>query len=339
MNVKIAFAVSLAVLLCTCGGLRAQDAPPSPPPMQEAPPETKPATPPRVRIGGNVQAAKMIYQVQPVYPQIAKTAHVQGTVILQVVVAKDGTVLDLKYLSGPALLMRSSMDAVRQWRYAPTLLNGEPVEVDTTVSVVFTLDDGSAGEAHELSPPPIDAQFRADVLEMLEVMNFRELFANIIKEASKSSRGELLKVMPQTPNREKIVDAFFDKLGAVVQTPDAIEGLVRIYAKYLTDEDVKAATKFYQTPSGKHVLDMLPKIEGEAASWGRDLGVKNALPILKQLCEDFPELKGQAAFCPGETEKSSTVRKAGIPEAIVAVQGTAAGERADVATAVEAGGE
>lgn len=263
MNVKIAFAVSaLAVLLCS-GGLRAQDAPPSPPPMPEAPPETTPATPPRVRIGGNVQAAKMIHQVQPIYPQIALTAHVQGTVVLHAIVARDGTILEVQYVSGPALLMRSAMNAVRQWRYAPTLLNGEPVEVDTTVSVVFTLDDGSAEEAHELSPPPIDAQFRADVLEMLEVMNFRELFANIIKEASKSSRGELLKVMPQTPNREKIVDAFFDKLGAVIQTPDAIEGLVRIYAKYLTDEDVKAATKFYQTPSGKHVLDMLPKIEGK----------------------------------------------------------------------------
>jgi periplasmic protein TonB len=102
------------------------------------PPPPKP-TQQRVRVGGNVQAAKMVRQITPLYPQIAKTAHVQGTVILHAIIAKDGSVQELTYVSGPALLMRSAMDAVRQWRYQPTLLNGEPVEVDTTISVVFTL--------------------------------------------------------------------------------------------------------------------------------------------------------------------------------------------------------
>jgi periplasmic protein TonB len=102
------------------------------------PPPPKPSQQ-RVRIGGNVQAAKMVRQIQPLYPQIAKTAHVQGTVILHAIIAKDGSVQELQYISGPALLMRSAMDAVHQWKYQPTLLNGEPVEVDTTISVVFTL--------------------------------------------------------------------------------------------------------------------------------------------------------------------------------------------------------
>ena len=102
------------------------------------PPPPKPSQQ-RVRIGGNVQAAKMVRQIQPMYPQIAKTAHVQGTVILHAIIAKDGSVQELQYISGPALLMRSAMDAVHQWKYQPTLLNGEPVEVDTTISVVFTL--------------------------------------------------------------------------------------------------------------------------------------------------------------------------------------------------------
>jgi periplasmic protein TonB len=102
------------------------------------PPPPKP-TQQRVRVGGNVQAAKMVRQITPVYPQIAKTAHVQGTVVLHAIIAKDGSVQELTYVSGPALLMRSAMDAVRQWRYQPTLLNGDPVEVDTTISVVFTL--------------------------------------------------------------------------------------------------------------------------------------------------------------------------------------------------------
>jgi len=100
-----------------------------PPPKQQG----------RIRVGGNVQQAKMIRQVQPVYPQIAKTAHVSGTVILHAIIAKDGSVQELQYISGPPLLMKNAMDAVRQWRYQPTLLNGEPVEVDTTISVIFTL--------------------------------------------------------------------------------------------------------------------------------------------------------------------------------------------------------
>ena len=93
----------------------------------------------RIRVGGNVQQANLIHQVMPLYPEIAKTAHIQGTVILHAIIAKDGTVQELQYISGPPLLMRSAMDAVRQWRYRPTLLNGEAVQVDTTISVVFTL--------------------------------------------------------------------------------------------------------------------------------------------------------------------------------------------------------
>jgi protein TonB len=81
----------------------------------------------------------MIRQILPVYPPIAKTAHISGTVILHAVIGKDGTVQDLQYVSGPPLLMKAAMDAVKQWRYQPTQLNGDPVEVDTTISVVFTL--------------------------------------------------------------------------------------------------------------------------------------------------------------------------------------------------------
>ena len=90
------------------------------------PPPPKP-TQQRIRVGGNVQSAKMIRQVQPVYPQIAKTAHVSGTVLLHAIISKDGSVQELQYVSGPPLLMKAAMDAVREWRYQPTLLNGEPV--------------------------------------------------------------------------------------------------------------------------------------------------------------------------------------------------------------------
>jgi periplasmic protein TonB len=110
--------------------------------LNAAPPPPPKATPTRIKVGGNVQNASLLRQVQPVYPQIAKTAHVSGTVILHAIIAKDGSIQELQYVTGPALLMKAAMDAVHEWRYKPTMLNGEPVEVDTTIQVVFTLGGG-----------------------------------------------------------------------------------------------------------------------------------------------------------------------------------------------------
>ncbi len=110
--------------------------------LNTAPPPPPKATPTRIKVGGNVQSASLLRQVQPIYPQIAKTAHVSGTVILHAIIAKDGSIQELQYVTGPALLMKAAMDAVHEWRYKPTQLNGEPVEVDTTIQVVFTLGGG-----------------------------------------------------------------------------------------------------------------------------------------------------------------------------------------------------
>jgi len=113
------------------GGVTAGPPPPPPPP--------KPKTPKRIRVGGQVEAAKLIYKPSPEYPPLAKMARIQGTVRLEAIIAKDGTIQDLKVLSGHPLLVKSALDAVKQWRYQPTLLNGEPVEVVTEIDVNFTL--------------------------------------------------------------------------------------------------------------------------------------------------------------------------------------------------------
>ena len=104
-----------------------------------APPPPKAATPQRIRVGGNVEAASLLKKVSPAYPPIAKTAHVSGTVVLHAIIAKDGSIQELQFVSGPPLLMQSAMEAVKEWRYRPTTLNGQPVEVDTTIDVVFSL--------------------------------------------------------------------------------------------------------------------------------------------------------------------------------------------------------
>jgi protein TonB len=91
-------------------------------------------------VGGDVQSAKLIKHPAPTYPAIAISARVQGAVVLQAIIGKDGTVRDLKVVSAASpLLVRSAMDAVKQWTYSPTLLNREPVEVITEITVNFAL--------------------------------------------------------------------------------------------------------------------------------------------------------------------------------------------------------
>jgi TonB family protein len=91
------------------------------------------------QVPAKVMAARIVTQVQPKYPEEAKKAKIQGAVVLSVLIGKDGTVEHLKVVSGPKELQRSALDAVRQWTYKPLLVDGNPVEVETTISVVYTL--------------------------------------------------------------------------------------------------------------------------------------------------------------------------------------------------------
>ena len=86
-----------------------------------------------------MRLGNLIQEVRPVYPPIAKAARVSGTVVLQATISKSGTITNLRVVSGNAMLQQAALDAVRSWRYKPYLLNGEPVEVDTTINVVFNL--------------------------------------------------------------------------------------------------------------------------------------------------------------------------------------------------------
>jgi len=100
----------------------------------------KVATPQRVRVSAGVTQGLKIKNVNPVYPQMAKIARVQGPVVLAAVIGKDGSIQGLHVLSTASpLLNQAAMDAVKEWRYRPYILNGEPVEVDTQITVNFTL--------------------------------------------------------------------------------------------------------------------------------------------------------------------------------------------------------
>ena len=108
-------------------------------PTNTAVPTIKPQ---RIRVSSGVTQGLVIHKVEPSYPPIAKTARVSGTVILQALISKEGTIENLHVVSGHPLLTQSALEAVKQWRYRPYILNGEPVEVETTVEVHFTLAGG-----------------------------------------------------------------------------------------------------------------------------------------------------------------------------------------------------
>ncbi len=115
------------------GGLLSSVAPSAPPP----PP--KPVKRDPIRVGGNVQESKLIRRVEPAYPELAKRARVQGQVVLVVTVDEEGNVTDIRVTKGHPLLNDAATSAVKQWKYSPTLLNGEPVPVIANVTVFFNL--------------------------------------------------------------------------------------------------------------------------------------------------------------------------------------------------------
>ncbi len=97
------------------------------------------ATPQRVRVSQGVAEGQLVTKVTPPYPPMAKMARVQGSVVLQAVISKKGNIENLRVISGHPMLVQAALDAVKQWRYRPYLLNGEPVEVETQITVNFSL--------------------------------------------------------------------------------------------------------------------------------------------------------------------------------------------------------
>jgi len=135
------------------GSVSGPDSAPPPPPPSGA-----------VRVGGEIRPPTKTQDVRPVYPPIAQAARVQGVVILETTIGPDGTVRDARVLRSIPMLDQAAVDAVKQWQFAPTMLNGAPVPVMMTVTVNFTLDDPEvparpcAEEASMKSPAPTTTQ-------------------------------------------------------------------------------------------------------------------------------------------------------------------------------------
>ena len=102
----------------------------------------KVATPQRVRVSQGVTQGLLLRQVKPNYPQLARTARIQGAVLLQAEISKNGDIQNLRVISGHPMLIQSALEAVKQWKYKPYYLNGEPVEGETQIQVNFSLAGG-----------------------------------------------------------------------------------------------------------------------------------------------------------------------------------------------------
>lgn len=102
-------------------------------------PKLAPVTPQRVRISQGVTRGLLVHRVEPTYPTLAKAARVQGTVVLTAIISKEGEIENLQLVEGHPMLVPAALSAVKQWRYKPYLLNGQPVEVETTITVTFNL--------------------------------------------------------------------------------------------------------------------------------------------------------------------------------------------------------
>jgi len=102
----------------------------------------KVAVPQRVRVSQGVTQGLLIRKVQPAYPPLARQARIQGNVLLEAEISTDGTITNLRLISGHPMLAPAAIDAVKQWRYKPYILNGEPVPVETQITVIFSLAGG-----------------------------------------------------------------------------------------------------------------------------------------------------------------------------------------------------
>jgi periplasmic protein TonB len=140
---KIAPGIFLAMLFVATGLAAGQaHEQVNPPPSASGDATTQPALPQRVRISEAVSTGLLIKKAPPKYPEKARHQRIQGPAVLQAIINREGKIVELTPVSGDPLLTSSAMKTVKKWRYKPYLLNGQPVEVETTVQVNFTLSGG-----------------------------------------------------------------------------------------------------------------------------------------------------------------------------------------------------
>ena len=170
--------------------------------------------------------------------------------------------------------------------------------------------------------PPVDPQLRADILHLFDVNHLQQKSIEGGRMVLDSLRPMLLKSLPDTPSRDKIIDAYVEKLLDLFKSDAYIERVLAVYAKYFSDDDVKGLTQFYETPAGQHYNQFTSQLLADLNHIGQQLALENVQDILKQLCTEYPELEGPGGPCPNaEPPKKSLLLTPNPPPAPDATHG------------------
>lgn len=304
----------VACFFCAPFLIRAQTASTNPPP-----------TPKTIDVAGNVMAAKRTDHMQPVYPADAREA---GTVRLHATITKEGTVGSLEVISGPPLLIAAARDAARQYRYEPTLLNGEPVAVTTTIDVIVApLDAASPGrtgtapgtvaapgsaappmgpggipllgpsvdqdwlKAQEAAASAVDPAIAADVRRLLAATGGRGVTEQFVAPILQNVKTQLMAKLPASDTRAQVVDAFIEKLRVRFNNDEVTQLLIPIFAKHFTREELEAILAFYESPAGKAYVQKQKEMLPDAQTETSDYTRKVVMPqIIAAVSDQFPEL-------------------------------------------------
>jgi TonB family protein len=311
-----ALVVSISLLALASTKARPQTTAGSP--SANLPPEP-PTHPTRVTINGNAMAARVLAIVQPVYPKDLQDAHVSGTVILRAVIAKNGSVKELTPLSGPQQLLPNAMDAVKQWKYQPTVVEGAPVEVSTTINIDFTPGKPPRYEQQGAAMPQtaaaMDPQLHADILRLIEATHLKDTMRDYGRQMMETMRPSIEDALPRTANRKQIINEVESKMMAALESQAATDQIVMVYGKYLSDDDVKGAAAFYESSAGQRFNSVSTQMEDDLSQSGEEFAMKNLDTILKGICASHPELRGKADFCQQDSHQHSAFQGPRAPAA------------------------
>lgn len=280
---------------------------------QETGAQTDQERPMRIKVGANVQAAALIIYVLPKYSGDMQSRNLRGQVVLHAIVDIDGAVKQLAVVSGPAELAPSALEAVKLWRYKQTLLNGQPVEVDTTINVDFPPEKPStrppASAATSVPRPDplavplatlkteaealaaVDPETAADIRHLVELTGGRNLMAQIFHSQMAPIKDMLLQKLPPSGNRETIANRFIQMMEDRVSSDEFINLLIPVYAKHFSHDDIKSMITFFNSPPGRRFLQessaYIHDVQ-EAASQHWTLVVMPEL--LEEMSKEFPEI-------------------------------------------------
>lgn len=164
----------------------------------------------------------------------------------------------------------------------------------------------SGGATAAASEKPIDPQLKADIAHLLDVMNVKENIKAMGQSMSAELRPAIIASLPPTPHREQIADAYLSKIMALLESPENLDRMVALYAKYFSDEDIKALTAFYATPVGQHFNSVSAQLFDDMTQAGQQMVRENLVPIMRELCKEYPELSGKTRFCPAAEQPKSS---------------------------------